>query len=67
MSTWKEFRKLVNRHVSRITGGLGILDMSDVCFYDYFPEDGDVNPVMIDQLALEAAEYVLEMNGFPLD
>lgn len=72
--TWKEFRKLVDRHVSKLTCGLGTLDMADVCFYDYFPEGDEStlsDPEAMNRLAKEAANYVVDENGFydgfPLD
>ena len=70
--TWKEFRQLVNKHVQKISGGLGLHDLGDVCFYDYWPgPDGDDREALEDYnweaLADEAAVYVLEENGFPFD
>tara|TARA_R100000808_G_C2067265_1_gene96213 strand:- start:88 stop:327 length:240 start_codon:yes stop_codon:yes gene_type:complete len=64
--TWKAFRQLVNQHVLKMTGGLGLQDLADVLIDDFYPgQDGfDYH---WDSLAEEAAYHVLEENGFPMD
>ena len=62
--TWKQFRQLVNQHVSKVTGGLGLQDLADVLIDDFYPgQDGE--EYHWDALAADAADHVLCENGFP--
>ena len=64
--TWAEFRKLVDRHVKKMAGGLGLHDLADVLIDDFYPgQDGE--DYHWDALASDAAYHVLEENGFPVD
>tara|TARA_R100000655_G_scaffold75468_1_gene114360 strand:+ start:698 stop:907 length:210 start_codon:yes stop_codon:yes gene_type:complete len=62
--TWKQFRQLVDKQLAKITGGLGLSDLSDVDIHAYYPgQDGE--EYHWEALAADAADHVLCENGFP--